>query len=328
MSTVTSNLVGRRGSRRASLLSAAVSVVLLAACSAAPADPPARAGDLYQVDGETAHLQCQGAGSTTLVFLGGQGFTTVTWAGMRAALGPGVRTCAWDYPGVGHSTGAPMMTAARAASSLQGTLRAANVPRPVILVGHSVAGLTTRLFVGEHPADVAGVVLFDPTVASFARMFDDKEFRPAWDGALSAMQVEQVTTWPDIPFEILRHDPAVYATGKVWSATVEDHWGAEQVAFAALAPKGKVRVVRGSGHNIHHDAQAVSLAAVRRVLGAAVTRPDPACVPDVVAGQGLERVTGIEPAWPAWKAGALPLSYTRVRPLAFSRAGAWHLGCQ
>ncbi len=28
----------------------------------------------------------------------------------------------------------------------------------------------------------------------------------------------------------------------------------------------------------------------------------------------VERVTGIEPAWPAWKAGALPLSYTRVAP--------------
>ena len=26
----------------------------------------------------------------------------------------------------------------------------------------------------------------------------------------------------------------------------------------------------------------------------------------------MERVTGIEPAWPAWKAGALPLSYTRI----------------
>ena len=25
----------------------------------------------------------------------------------------------------------------------------------------------------------------------------------------------------------------------------------------------------------------------------------------------MERVTGIEPAQPAWKAGALPLSYTR-----------------
>src|SRR5215217_746188 len=26
----------------------------------------------------------------------------------------------------------------------------------------------------------------------------------------------------------------------------------------------------------------------------------------------VERVMGIEPTWPAWKAGALPLSYTRV----------------
>jgi hypothetical protein len=29
-------------------------------------------------------------------------------------------------------------------------------------------------------------------------------------------------------------------------------------------------------------------------------------------GFSVERVTGIEPAWPAWKAGALPLSYTRM----------------
>ena len=37
----------------------------------------------------------------------------------------------------------------------------------------------------------------------------------------------------------------------------------------------------------------------------------------VTCGGAVERVTGIEPAWPAWKAGALPLSYTRVlRPPA------------
>src|SRR5580698_6710521 len=29
--------------------------------------------------------------------------------------------------------------------------------------------------------------------------------------------------------------------------------------------------------------------------------------------QKLERATGIEPAWPAWKAGTLPLSYARLR---------------
>jgi hypothetical protein len=30
-----------------------------------------------------------------------------------------------------------------------------------------------------------------------------------------------------------------------------------------------------------------------------------------IIGKNVERVTGIEPAWPAWKAGTLPLSYTR-----------------
>jgi hypothetical protein len=29
----------------------------------------------------------------------------------------------------------------------------------------------------------------------------------------------------------------------------------------------------------------------------------------------LERVKGIEPSYSAWKAAALPLSYTRVRPM-------------
>ena len=50
--------------------------------------PACAAGDLYQVDGETAHLQCQGAGSPTVVFLGGMGFTTTTWDELRASLGP------------------------------------------------------------------------------------------------------------------------------------------------------------------------------------------------------------------------------------------------
>ncbi len=234
-----------------------------------PTDPPARAGDLYQVDSETAHLQCEGSGSPTLVLLGGVGSTTSTWDELRADLGPEVRTCAWDYPGVGHSTGPPLMTAARAASSLRGTLAAAHVPRPVILVGHSIAGLTTRLYVGEHPGDVAGVVLFDPTVASFARMFDNEEFRPEWDGTASASQVEHVTTWTDIPFEILLHDPAVYAARNIWSDAVETQWGTDEAAFADLSPRGVARVVPGSGHNIYQDAPEASVAAIRRVQAAA-----------------------------------------------------------
>jgi len=32
----------------------------------------------------------------------------------------------------------------------------------------------------------------------------------------------------------------------------------------------------------------------------------------IVTYLSAERATGIEPAWPAWKAGTLPLSYARV----------------
>ena len=243
-------------------------LLLLSACDDSSTDKPAESADLYQVDDETSHLECRGAGSPTLVFLGGMGFTTTTWDELREALGPEIRTCAWDYPGVGHSTGAPMMTAATAASSLHGTLNAAGVPQPVILVGHSIAGLTTRLYVGAHPDDVAGVVLLDPTVPSFARMYDDKEFRPDWDGTMSARQAEGITAWPDIPFEILLHDPAVYAAEKVWSEAVEAQWGTDEASFATLTPQGTVEVVKGSGHNVHLDAPDEAAAAVQRVVTA------------------------------------------------------------
>ena len=259
--------------RAAALVAGGICVLLLlSACGDSSTDPPAESADLYQVDDETAHLECRGAGSPTLVFLGGMGFTTTTWNGLREALGTEVRSCAWDYPGVGHSTGGQMMTAATAASSLHGTLDAAGVPRPVILVGHSIAGLTTRLYVGEHPDDVAGVVLLDPTVPSFARMYDDKEFRPDWDGTMSARQAEGITTWPDIPFEILLHDPAVYAAEEVWSEAVEAQWGTDEASFATLTPQGTVNVVKGSGHNVHLDAPDAAVAAIRRVVAAVAAK--------------------------------------------------------
>ena len=41
-------------------------------------------------------------------------------------------------------------------------------------------------------------------------------------------------------------------------------------------------------------------------------RSCPTIGPHPQESKALERVAGIEPAWPAWKAGTLPLSYTRA----------------
>jgi len=113
---------------------------------------------------------------------------------------------------------------------------------------------------------VAGVVLFDPTVSSFAHRYNFSEFQPAWDGAMSAREVEAVTAWPDIPFEILRHDASVNHDRGVVDVEVEAAWTAGQDDFAALARRGVVTEVADSGHYVHLDQPQIAAETVLRVL--------------------------------------------------------------
>jgi pimeloyl-ACP methyl ester carboxylesterase len=233
--------------------------VLLAGCAST-----------YDVNGEQSNLECSGEGDKTVVLLAGQGDSTEVWQDLRSDLGSDVRTCAWDYPGVGGSTGAEPMTASIAATSLRATLVAADVQFPVVLVGHSVAGLTVREFIGEFPDDVAGVVLFDPTVPSFARRLDLESFRPGWDGAASAREVEEFGSWPNIPVQILRHDSAVYLDQGIWDEEVEAAWVEGQQEYAELSTHGSVTAVSGSGHYVYLDQPDIAADAVRDVLSAAM----------------------------------------------------------
>lgn len=219
----------------------------------------------FSIPGGTAHLDCQGDGATTVVLMAGMGDDTNVWGPFRATLGPDVRTCAWDYPGVGQSTGGTPMTASVAAAALDATLDAAEVDRPVVLVGHSIAGLTARLFVGLHPEAVSGVVLFDPTISSFAHKYDQTDFQPHWDGTVSSREVDTVTAWPDIPFEILRHDSDGHGD-EVWEAADEAAWVAGQADFAGLAAGGVVSEVRDAGHYVYLDQPQTAADAVHRVL--------------------------------------------------------------
>ena len=248
----------RRGGVVAAPVALALAVMALSGCATT---------DEYRVMGGQAHLDCQGDGTTTVVLMAGMGDDSTAWEPFRETLGTQVRTCAWDYPGVGESTGAAPMTAGVASASLNATLAAAGIDDPVVLVGHSIAGLTVRLFVGRHPDAVAGVVLFDLTVSSFAHRYDFSEFQPEWDGAVSSREVDTVTAWPDIPFEILRHDSSVYFDQEMWDAEVEDAWIAGQDDFAGLAPNGTVTEVPGAGHYVHSDQPEVAADAVLRVLG-------------------------------------------------------------
>ena len=74
-----------------------------------------------------------------------------------------------------------------------------------------------------------------------------------------------------------------------------------------MASNGAVPDAPKAGRNVRHPASARSA----RGVG----------VGTFLMGKELERVMGVEPTYSAWKAAALPLSYTRVA-LFYRQAGA------
>ncbi len=73
--------------------------------------------------------------------------------------------CSYDRAGMGASDPGPdPRDGAAIARDLDDALRAAKIAGPFIVVGHSAGGLYVRLFADRRPADVAGMVLVDPSV--------------------------------------------------------------------------------------------------------------------------------------------------------------------
>src|SRR5205823_11276517 len=91
----------------------------------------------------------------------------------RTLVFPGVaaftRVCAYDRPGTTlgadqFSRSDPVRqprTAKEAVADLHALLRAARIPGPYVLVGHSTGGLIVRLYASTYPDEVAGMVLVD-----------------------------------------------------------------------------------------------------------------------------------------------------------------------
>ena len=140
---------------------------------------------------------------------------------------------------------------------------------------------------------------------------------------------------PGLHFHDLRHTGNTLAAGagastkdlmarmghdSVEAALIYQHATSE--ADRAVADKLNDRLMRERGDNDEPEDGCCGCARARPVRARGGHDPKIPLRNDKAPGRGTglspgalcwERVTGIEPAWPAWKAGALPLSYTRVR---------------
>jgi pimeloyl-ACP methyl ester carboxylesterase len=135
-------------------------------------EPPR--GVMVSVDGRMQRIVCEGEakpGVPTVIFESGIYSGSADWGYIQPEIAKGGRTCSYDRAGMGwsHPSTNPR-DAGSMARELKQLLDAAGERGPYVLVGHSMAGLLTRAYLGQNPDEVVGMVLIDavdPAAATF-----------------------------------------------------------------------------------------------------------------------------------------------------------------
>jgi pimeloyl-ACP methyl ester carboxylesterase len=122
-----------------------------------PADRTLAAGGL-----QLHYLDWPGPGEP-IVFAHGGGLTAHTWDGVCAALSAGHRCVAFDLRGHGESGWADAYGIADHARDI-GALIDELAPARPFLVGHSLGGLASLTYAGEHGDRLSGLALIDVDV--------------------------------------------------------------------------------------------------------------------------------------------------------------------
>ncbi len=131
--------------------------------------------------GRRMYVECRGAGKPTVLLEAGLRTRGDVWSStavlpakakpVMAGVAAFTRVCEYDRPGTTLGTApkdysrsdpvAMPRSAADAMRDLHALLRAAKIPGPYVLVGHSFGGQIIRQYAATYPRDVVGLVLVD-----------------------------------------------------------------------------------------------------------------------------------------------------------------------
>ena len=122
-------------------------------------------GKFIGVGGHKLHYVLKGEGNQTVIFESGLDYGGhIVWRNIQEKLSVNCTTLSYDRAGILRSQrGKNPKTCEFMAEELHSMLEALRLPKPYILVGHSLAGLIYRCYIDKYSSDVAGVVLLDPT---------------------------------------------------------------------------------------------------------------------------------------------------------------------
>jgi pimeloyl-ACP methyl ester carboxylesterase len=144
--------------------------------------PPA--GRYYEVDGRRLLLHQSGSGSPAVVFLAGAGAVGLDYWNVQQRAAGFATSVVYDRAGTGWSDRAELpRTSTEVTNELRELLRAADVPAPYLLAGHSLGGLYARHYATRFPGEAAGLVLLDPAHEDYDAYMPKQlnEMRSDWD---------------------------------------------------------------------------------------------------------------------------------------------------
>lgn len=125
------------------------------------ATPPL--GRHYDVAGRRLQLYRSGSGSPAVVFLPGGGAVGLDYLNVQQRAAALTTSVIYDRAGTGWSDrGGLPRTSTEVTDELRDLLRAAGLPAPYLLAGHSLGGLYARHYATRFPGEVAALLLLDP----------------------------------------------------------------------------------------------------------------------------------------------------------------------
>jgi pimeloyl-ACP methyl ester carboxylesterase len=146
-------------------------------------------GEMVSLPTHDIHLNCVGTGSPMVVFEADlDQYGSLSWDSVQGEVGKLARACSYDRAGILWSEPGPRPRDGETiAKELGAVLDAAGEDGPYVLVGHAFGGAYVRIFAGQNPDDVCGMVLVESSHPEMLTRFEevgvapeipDKKIRP------------------------------------------------------------------------------------------------------------------------------------------------------
>jgi pimeloyl-ACP methyl ester carboxylesterase len=146
-------------------------------------------GQMVSLETHDIHLHCVGTGTPTVVFEADlDQYGSLTWDSVQGGIGEFTRACSYDRAGIMWSEPGPRPRDGETiAGELAAVLETAGEDGPFVLVGHAFGGAYVRIFAGQNPDAVCGMVLLDSSHPEMFTRFaefgieqeiPDKQIRP------------------------------------------------------------------------------------------------------------------------------------------------------